>query len=52
MSCVVGEVSCERRKTGSQSFAGSALFKMAWDALVITTPIALKAIIVVGRPRV
>src|SRR6266852_4300835 len=46
----VAEVSWERMKTGSQRRLGSAPRKIACEALVITTPIAEKMTIVVGKP--
>ena len=45
-------VICESTNTGSHSFAGSTPLSRLAEALVITTAIALNAIIVVGRPIV
>ena len=44
-------VICESTTTGSQSVFGSLPFRMVSAALVITTAIMLKAIIVVGSPN-
>ena len=45
-------VSWLRMKTGSQSLAVSTPGRIAAEALVTITPIAEKAIMVVGRPRI